>query len=54
MDARSTVADNAALIALVQSLARLQPEEESRQNGVGPEVLAESRFLAARNGLDAE
>jgi hypothetical protein len=53
MDAQSTVADNAALIALVRSLARLQPEEESRQNGVGPEVLAESRFLAARNGLDA-
>jgi carboxylate-amine ligase len=53
MDAQSTVADSATLIALVQSLARVQLEEESRPSRVSPEVLAENRFLAARDGLDA-
>jgi carboxylate-amine ligase len=53
MDAQSTVADSATLIALVQSLARLQLEGEPRMGGVSPEVLAENRFLAARDGLDA-
>ena len=54
MDAQITVADTAALIALVQSLARLELEEESVDSGAGPEVLAENRFLAARDGLDAQ
>jgi carboxylate-amine ligase len=53
MDAQTTAADTAALIALVHSLARLALESESPENGVGPEVLAENRFLAARDGLDA-
>jgi glutamate---cysteine ligase / carboxylate-amine ligase len=53
MDAQITVADTAALIALVHSLARLELVDESVDSGVGPEVLAENRFLAARDGLDA-
>jgi glutamate---cysteine ligase / carboxylate-amine ligase len=53
MDAQSTVADSAAIIALVQSLARLTLESEPAGDGVGAEVLAENRFLAARDGLDA-
>lgn len=53
MDAQTTVADTAALIALVHSLPRLELESESPEKGVGAEVLAENRFLAARNGLDA-
>jgi glutamate---cysteine ligase / carboxylate-amine ligase len=51
MDAQSTVADSAALIALVQSLARLELESESPESEIGAEVLAENRFLAARDGL---
>jgi glutamate---cysteine ligase / carboxylate-amine ligase len=53
MDAQSAVADSAAIVALVQSLARLALESKSADNGVGAEVLAENRFLAARDGLDA-
>jgi carboxylate-amine ligase len=53
MDVQSTVADTAALIALVQSLARLALEGDMTGEDVGPEVLAENRFLAARDGLDA-
>ena len=53
MDTQTTVADTAALIALVQSLPRLELESESPDNGVGAEVLAENRFLASRDGLDA-
>lgn len=48
-----TVADSAALIALVQSLARRELQGEPMGGEVGPEVLAENRFLAARDGLDA-
>ena len=54
MDAQSTVADSAALIALVQSLARLVLEGEWPERGTSPEVLAENCFLAARDGLDAQ
>ena len=55
MDAQTTVADSAALTALVQCLVRLEATEGS---GVDPlidlpEVLAENRFLAARDGADA-
>ncbi len=53
MDSQSTVADSAPLVALVQSLARLVLEGQPHQTGVEPEVLAENRFLAARDGLDA-
>jgi len=54
MDAQSSVADSAALIALVRSLARRELEDEPRDAEIGPEVLAENRFLAARDGLDAQ
>ena len=53
MDAQSTVADSEALIALVQSLARLELTDEPPDLEVGPEVLEENRFLAARDGLNA-
>jgi glutamate---cysteine ligase / carboxylate-amine ligase len=54
MDTQSTVADSSALIALVQSLARLELEGEPADGDVGPEVLAENRFLAARDGSNAQ
>ena len=55
MDAQTTVADSAALTALVQCLVRLEATDGS---GVDPlidlpEVLAENRFLAARDGAEA-
>lgn len=53
MDAQSTVNATAPLVALVQSLARLALEGEPRDRRVGPDLLAENRFLAARDGLDA-
>ena len=53
MDAQPTVADSAALIALIQSLARMELEGEPTDGEISPEVLAENRFLAARDGLDA-
>jgi glutamate---cysteine ligase / carboxylate-amine ligase len=53
MDAQPTVAESAALVALVQSLGRLELTAEPPDREVGPEVLAENRFLAARDGLDA-
>jgi len=55
MDAQTSVADTAALVALVQSVARL----ELRDGFVDPraldadEVLAENRFVAARDGRRA-
>jgi glutamate---cysteine ligase / carboxylate-amine ligase len=56
MDAQSTVADSAALTALVQCLVRLEASDEG--SGADPlldlpEVLAENRFLAARDGAEA-
>jgi glutamate---cysteine ligase / carboxylate-amine ligase len=55
MDAQSTVADAAALTALVQCLVRLEAMEGSGADPAIdlPEVLAENRFLAARDGADA-
>jgi glutamate---cysteine ligase / carboxylate-amine ligase len=53
MDSQSTVRDSAALIALIQSLARLELEGRADQSRAGQEVLTENRFLAARDGLDA-
>jgi carboxylate-amine ligase len=56
MDAQSRMEATAALVALVQAVARLELEE-----GFAPtvlvgadEVLAENRFLAARDGIEAE
>jgi glutamate---cysteine ligase / carboxylate-amine ligase len=55
MDAQTTVADSAALTALVQCLVRLEANEGSGADPVVdlPEVLAENRFLAARDGVAA-
>jgi carboxylate-amine ligase len=53
MDAQSTIADTAALIAFVQSLARLALEDDEPAVISSPEVLAENRFLAARDGIQA-
>ncbi len=56
MDAQTTLADTAALAALVQSIVRLEVEEGARtyDDGIPPEVLNENRFLAARDGMEAE
>ena len=54
MDAQSTPADSAALTALVQCLVRHEALEGSPADAAGadlPEVLAENRFLAARDGV---
>jgi glutamate---cysteine ligase / carboxylate-amine ligase len=55
MDAQTTVADSAALTALVQCLVRLEATEGSGVDPLVdlPEVLAENRFLAARDGAEA-
>ena len=55
MDAQTTVADSVALTALVQSLIRLEATEGSGADPAIdlPEVIAENRFLAARDGTEA-
>jgi len=55
MDAQSTVAHTEALTSLVQAIARLELEESyhSQRLIAAPEVLAENRFLAARDGMEA-
>ena len=55
MDAQTTVADSSALTALVQCLVRLEATEGSGADPQVdlPEVLAENRFLAARDGAEA-
>ncbi len=53
MDAQTTIPDTAGLLALVRSLARLVLDGETADWWVAPEVLAENRFLAARDGLEA-
>jgi carboxylate-amine ligase len=56
MDAQSTVADTAALAALVQCIAKLEVEHgyASTRALEVPEALDENRFLAARDGMGAE
>jgi carboxylate-amine ligase len=54
MDAQTRVADSAGLIALVQAMARMVLEGDPPTREVGPEILAENRFLAARDGLHAQ
>jgi carboxylate-amine ligase len=56
MDAQTTVESTAALCALVQSLARLECEDgySSDELICSQEVLDENRFIAARDGCDAE
>jgi glutamate---cysteine ligase / carboxylate-amine ligase len=55
MDAQSRIAETATLVALAQSIARLELEEgyASEEIVSSEEVLAENRFLAARDGVDA-
>jgi glutamate---cysteine ligase / carboxylate-amine ligase len=55
MDAQTTLDDVAGLVALVQSLARMElahPEDPDEQPPA-VELVAESRFLAARDGMKA-
>ncbi len=56
MDAQTTPADNAALTALVQCIVRRAVEEDGTlpPSTTPQEVLEENRFLAARDGMDAE
>jgi glutamate---cysteine ligase / carboxylate-amine ligase len=55
MDVQTSVDETAALVALVQSIARREvlAKEAIRPVGHSPEVLVENRFLAARDGMDA-
>jgi carboxylate-amine ligase len=55
MDAQTTVAETAALVALVQTIAHLELEEGFHDDKLvcSPEVLDENRFLAARDGMSA-
>ena len=55
MDAQSRLAETAALAGFVQAIARLELEEGyvSEESVAAEEVLAENRFLAARDGVDA-
>jgi glutamate---cysteine ligase / carboxylate-amine ligase len=55
MDAQSCVAETATLVALVQAIARLELEQGyvSERASSLEEMLAENRFLAARDGVDA-
>jgi glutamate---cysteine ligase / carboxylate-amine ligase len=54
MDAQSTVREVAPLVALIQSLARLELEGDASLLGPSAEVLEENRFLASRDGMAAE
>jgi carboxylate-amine ligase len=55
MDAQITVEDSAGLVALVQSLVHLESSAGTthRASHEAPELLAENRFLAARDGMKA-
>ncbi|MGI8428297.1 MAG: carboxylate-amine ligase [Solirubrobacteraceae bacterium] len=55
MDAQATVVQTGALVALVQSIAHLELEEGYHAERLidAGEILAENRFLAARDGMDA-
>jgi carboxylate-amine ligase len=55
-DAQTRARETAALAALVQCIARLEVEEGHVDDLVvgSPEVLVENRFLAARDGMDAQ
>jgi glutamate---cysteine ligase / carboxylate-amine ligase len=53
MDAQSTVGEIMPLVALLQCLVRLELEQPTGTDPTPDEVLAENRFLAARDGLEA-
>jgi glutamate---cysteine ligase / carboxylate-amine ligase len=54
MDAQSSVTDTTAILALIQSIARLELEEGYASEGLlhSPEALIENRFIAARDGME--
>jgi carboxylate-amine ligase len=55
MDAQTKLADSAAIAALVQCIVRAEVEgEDHLERAMPQEVLAENRFLAARDGMDAD
>jgi carboxylate-amine ligase len=56
MDAQTDVTATAALCALVQAVARLEIEEghAAERLVAAQELLAENRFLAARDGIEAD
>ena len=56
MDAQTRCEDTAALVALVQCLVKLEAEEGHATDLAisAQEVISENRFLAARDGVDAE
>jgi glutamate---cysteine ligase / carboxylate-amine ligase len=55
MDAQTTLPDTAAIAALVQCIVRAEVEGEDHMERPMPqEVLSENRFLAARDGMDAD
>ncbi len=56
MDAQSTLQGTAALVALVQSIVRLELVDGHADAALvhAPEVLDENRFLAARDGVGAK
>ncbi len=55
MDAQSRIHETATLVALTQSIARLELEERYASEAVidSDEVLAENQFVAARDGTNA-
>ena len=55
MDAQTKLSDSAAIAALVQCIVRAEVEgEDHLERSMPQEVLEENRFLAARDGMDAE
>jgi carboxylate-amine ligase len=55
MDAQTQLGESAAIAALVQSIVRAEVEGEDHMERPMPqEVLAENRFLAARDGMEAD
>jgi carboxylate-amine ligase len=55
MDAQTKLSDTAAIAALVQCIVRAEVEGgDHLERSMPQEVLAENRFLAARDGMDAE
>jgi carboxylate-amine ligase len=55
MDAQTKLADDGAIAALVQCIVRAEVEGEDRlERSMPQEVLSENRFLAARDGMDAD
>jgi len=56
MDAQTRCGETAALVALVQSLVKMEAEQGYAGEAAvaAQEVIAENRFIAARDGADAE